>query len=881
MEPTDYPICPVLRSQRRQAKSLPDFSSGQPKAHRIRGWVAVLVLLISTACPLAAVPVQAPELLGMTLEQAFDVLESDGLSIIYSSDLVKPWMRVRESPVGDTPRDILREIIEPYGLSVRDESNGAALLVRGVDRRASTGQITGMVRRDVNDESAFGMTVALDPGGEMVSVDTKGRFHFESVRPGRYDIVISDPLTELVERRSLQVDAGQITEIIIELSRNMGPDLAELIVTASHYELGRGVSSSKSSFSAADLELIPNVGDDPLRAIARLPGTAAGDFTAKSNIRGGEVDETLYHLADLRLYDPFHLKDFQSLFSAIDPRITHQMNVHTGGYSSMFGDRMSGVVEIDTLPPSERTQGEITVSFFNASALGKGSFNDGRGDWLVSVRRGAIDLLLDVIDSDLGEPTYFDGYARIGNWFSDSFGVSANMLMIDDNIVLYDDADRAQEAEADYRDKYYWFRFDLIPNDSVIGNLIWARTEIKSQRGGDVDQPSISRGSLRDERSFSINSVQTDWSWRLSDPIQLQFGGVVRQAEGDYEYSDQVDFDLLFLTPGASLDPSRTRQLSKSVDGDFFGAYADFRLQVTDELAVETGLRWDKETLSPGGSADISPRVAALYQFAKATSLRASWGHYHQAQAVNELQISDGIDEFLPPQRADHLIVGLDHQLGNGLEFRIEAYQKTYKDLRPRFENFLDSLQLLPELNPDRIRVAPEKSVAKGIEFTVRRPGDRYSSFNWWLSYSWSSVKDELGPVKVVRKWDQNHLVTAGVGWRTDRWEFSMAGTYHSGWPTTNAELVVEEPIPIAATGPRNAIELKPYASVDVRLARKFQLGETQSLMVFAELRNAFNRTNECCVEYEAVDGGDGLVLELVPVESLPIIPSAGFIWQF
>jgi hypothetical protein len=74
---------------------------------------------------------------------------------------------------------------------------------------------------------------------------------------------------------------------------------------------------------------------------------------------------------------------------------------------------------------------------------------------------------------------------------------------------------------------------------------------------------------------------------------------------------------------------------------------------------------------------------------------------------------------------------------------------------------------------------------------------------------------------------------------------------------------------------------MSSYTVVDVRLARKFTFSELNSLTVFVELNNALNQTNQCCVEYEINDDSGSLALDVEPVDYLPLIPSAGFIWRF
>lgn len=753
----------------------------------------------------------ANEYRGLTVEQAIALLEADGLTILYSSDIVKPWMRVRDEPSGDGPRSLLAHMIAPYGLEVQDGPAASVLIVRGEPRVTARGGI--------------------------------------AARP-------PDAAAEM----------------------NM-PDLAELVVTASQYELVRGAGILPVSMSAADLESIPNPGDDPLRAVGHLPGVARADFTAKSNIRGGEVDEMLVRFDGLRLYNPFHLKDFKSVFSAIDPGVTHEMDVYTGGFPSTFGDRMSSVIDIASLPASETPYREVSLSFFNASALAKGGLGNGRGDWLVSARRGNLDLFLDVVDPKLGDPTYLDIYTRASYWFNDAIGVSANFLLFDDDIVLFD-ADQEEGARADYSDAYYWLRFDLFPTNHISGNVIWARTELESLRSGGTDQPGVAIGSLSDNREFSIDSLQTDWSWRVRDRLDLRFGASLGLADGRYRYRDEVDFDVLFLTPGATQDASRMVHYDADVDGEYYGAYVNLRWQTTAALAAEVGLRWDKETVSTGDPDEISPRFALLYALGDATDLRMSWGRYYQAQAINELQLSDGITTFSEPQRSDHVVLGIDHRFRSGIDFRLELYRKEYDDLRVRYENFLNPLILLPELKPDRVQISPDGSRANGIEATLRQSGD--GPWSWWLSYAWASVKDRFDAQDDVRRsWDQKHNLGLGLGWRSTRWEFSVAGNYRTGWPTTAIELVTDDPFPLVATGPRNDERLGNFASLDVRVARHWQFSEENSLSVFLEVSNLLNRSNDCCIEYEVDDETGELLLETEAVNGLPVIPSAGFVWRF
>ena len=814
----------------------------------------------------------------LSLEQAIERLGNEGLPVFYSSDLVKPWMRVRQEPVAGNLRDILAEILSPYGLAAEAGPDGALVIVRAAPAaRPTTGTVRGRLVQQASGKPVAGVTLRLSSVAETAVTDADGRFEFLRVSPGTHRLQIAGRAGLVLPR--IDVRAGEVSRQTVEVMPAPGTDLAEVIVSASRYELFRHAGPSASAFTAADLELLPEIGDDGLRAVSRLPGTAGNDVSAKSNVRGGEVDETLVRFDGLRLYNPFHLKDFQSLFSAIDPSLIDELNIYTGGFPVTYGDRMSSVIDITPLAPSDELYRELSLSFFNASALAAGSFNEGQSDWLVSARRGNLDLMFDVFDPDRGDPKYIDIYTRLGHSFSDAFRVSANLLVFDDNIKIFDD-EQDERAKANYRDEYYWLRFDLAPSNVLEGSVIAARIDMDSKRRGTSEQDGISVGELYDDRNFDIWVLQTDWSWRATDRLLLQGGAEVQDQDGSYAYQDQVEFSLLFLTPGAETEPERTTDLRASPEGRSYGIYGNLRFDLLDWLTTEAGLRWDKETLSPRNDEQFSPRLSLLADVGDRTSLRLSWGRFFQAQTVNELQISDGVTEFFPAQRADHWIASLEHGFRNSIDLRVEAFRKEYRDPRPRYENLLNSLILLPELKPDRIEVAPYKATAEGIEISL----SRFSTdpLTWWASYTWSVIEDDFKLTRRPRNWDQSFTWQGGIGWRTARWELSLSGTYRRGWPTTDAFLVADDPIPLAATGPRNGERLSSSISLDARVARKYELGDGGRLTVFGQLNNMLNRGNKCCVEYEVEEFENGdPYLDLENKKGVPIVPSLGVTWQF
>ena len=740
----------------------------------------------------------------LTLEQALEEFRARGLQLFYSSDIVKPWMRVEREPASADPRAQLVEILAPHGISVSDGPDGSLLLVREPQRAP---------RRAA-------------PGAPYRPAPTP---------------------------------------------------LDTVVVSASSYLLGGEGLSSSSVFSADDLEMLPDIGEDPLRAISRLPGVARQDLSSRTHLRGGVDDETLVRFDDLRLYDPFHLKDFYGIFSAIDPGIVSDIRIYTGGFPVTFGDRSSGVVEIAPRLPEHDIHGQAVLSLFTTGLSAEGSFDDDAGDWAVAARRSNLSQLFDLASTSFGKPDYHDLFAHVGRRINDKLAISANALTFVDKIVAFD-SDQEEEASAEYKDAYYWLRLDLGAPDSIGGRVLVAHSALDSERFGTTALPGVAFGSLSDERAFSINSLQADGWWRLGAGSVLQAGAEWRQMDGNYRYSDEVEFELLFLTPGASTTSSRSRSIHLLPSGHQAGAYLNWRFEPTATLTTDLGLRWDRESLADQDGSQTSPRAVLMWQPRKDTRLRLSWGRFYQAQGINELHVSDGERQYSPAQRATHVVASIEHELTPALHLRAEAYRKEYDRPLPRYENLMNTLLVLPELKPDRILIAPDSARAEGAEISLNYEAGKLSG---WLSFSLSRVQDDVNGEALRRTWDQRRYASGGLSWRNASWEASVAASWHTGWRTTEIELLTLEPFPLVEAGKRNARHLDDFASLDLRIARHFELESAGELTAFVELNNLTDRSNACCVEYQIEEEEGPTFLDVRTQDSLPLIPSIGISWKF
>lgn len=776
---------------------------------------SVRLHFLSIALLLSAAAVADPEggLAGLSLEAAIAEISTSGVRVFYSSDLVRPSMRVTAEPSASDSVEKLARILAPHGLVLRAGLNDSWLVVRGTPREPAT---------------------EAEPPERGAA-------------PTRADLV---PVPRPIE---------------------------QVVVSASRYEIRGAQTPSIQIIGSLDLEHSPDLGDDALRSVARLPGVAAGSFSARANIRGGDIHETLVRLDGLSLYDPFHLKDFQGVFSLIDPKIVREIDVYTGGLPARFGDSLSGVIDVATASAPEDRYHELGVSFFNTSLLSAGRFADDRGEWLASARRSNLDVLYDRFSDQPERPRYTDLFAKLGFDIGTRTSLTGNVLRATDRIELADDVDREEQATARQTDTYAWLRLDHRLGGRTSGTTLLAHTTIDSRRSGTSQKSGISEGSLLDVRSFAIDTLRSDWLRIVGSRSMLEFGGEAIRMQGRYDYRDEVAFDLIFDIDGAPSRTARQRSIGLRPSGRQHMVYANLRTDYTTRLSAEIGFHWTGQIVDGAAARTFGPRLGIRYAVSNRTAIRASWGRFFQHQRINELQVSDGITGLYAPQESEHYVVGLDRQLGGDASIRVELYSKLMSRLRPRFENLLNTRVLLPELKPDRVRIAPDSARARGIEVSLEGLA---GAFGWWGSLSLARVYDRIGGRSVPRSWDQHYALSAGFDLALARWTLSAGLEYRAGWPTTAVSLDADAAFPTAVATDRNDMRMGAFGSLDMRLSRPFRFDQS-TLTVFVEVVNLTDRRNPCCREYEIGDEEDLGRLVVDDLYHLPRIPSIGFSWAF
>jgi len=626
--------------------------------------------------------------------------------------------------------------------------------------------------------------------------------------------------------------------------------------------------------------------------VTRLPGISSNDFSAKFTVRGGEHDEVFVSLDGLEIFDPFHLKDINGgALSIVDVHAIGGIDLMTGGFPVQYGGHLSGVFNISTIDPRAKRQTSVGISLMNARVMNEGQFNEGKGSWLVSVRRGYLDLVLSLMNEEGVEPKYYDVLGKVGFKLNESHTLSTHVLTAGDNLLASEDEDTATTS---YNNSYLWQRLNSTFGDRVAAETVWSFSRITHKRSGtDLSVKPIEEANgiryvdevnwhVEDERTFTVLGLRQDWNWDAGDHF-VSWGVNAKRLDAEYDYFNR---DRFFETVTANA-PSQydTTQVSVSLSGHELGLSLSDRFRIAPNVTAEVGIRFDD--VSYTDDSDFSPRASLVFNPTSRTAIRGSWGLYRQSQGIHEMDVQYGDQVFYPSEQSEHRVIGFEHVFAKGTQLRVEGYQKLRSKVRPRYENLSKDVLFFPELETQRLFLSPERAEFKGIELYLKRDVGKKLSF--WTSYALAWSEETVGGVDFPKNADQWHTFYVDANYRPNaKWRVNAAWQYRSGWPYSE-QFFVRRTAPRGVFqfarqyGTLNAKRFPAYHRLDLRVNRVFNTKRGR-LSVFVEAVNLYNRENLRLIEAESVGldaNGELFVAETFTEKWLPLLPSVGASWRF
>lgn len=690
------------------------------------------------------------------------------------------------------------------------------------------GAIAGVVQDARTRQPLPGVLVEVGTPPQSATTDAEGRFRFDAVPIGKAELVVS-LVGYAFAKRDIEVRPGE-TDITIPLSEGTAAYDESVVVKGDVFGMRETGVAAQQSLGSAELRQLGGMTlDDPLRAVQALAGVhSSDDFYSELSVRGNGFRHLNYTLdgvpAGFLMHQIEFVEDGGSV-SMINTDVLDHVTLLRGAYPQRFGQRLGAELAFGALEGSrQRTRYNVTASGTSAALTVDGPLgHSGRGSWLVSGRRSYLDVFLkQVLDDSSIAFGFMDLFSKVVYDVSDRHQFQASMLMGRSRLDNQPDSDNLEDvgtaAHTGWMGTAAW-RHTVSPRLALTHRLFLLGDSYENNNGLHVD---VAHGNARDH-GYRVDAVYSPGTGRLVE------AGFSAQRLSERQLN-------AFEIPGWRI-----------LGGEDFDAQAN-------SVGGYGQMRWTlgRVTLTPGARVDrsgliddwvVSPWLQADWQVPADLTVVFGAGLHHQFPEFPQVVGTRG-QAGLSPERAIHVDVGVEGQLGTAARWQVSAYNREERDvldLPDSYHRLVGSIVQPPSatsLFENRLN-----GWSRGIELMVQRKSP--DALSGWVAYSFGRTRytDRVTGETFDGDFDQRHTVTLFGRYRiSDRMSANTRFRYGSNRPLlgyferrTAGQFFVGTA--------RNTTRVPAYARLDVRADRTYRWG-TRRLTLFGEVTNLLGREN-------------------------------------
>jgi len=269
--------------------------------------------------------------------------------------------------------------------------------VRGATLTRGVARVRGQLVNLASGEPVMGATmVDLGTGKGAVS-DQNGNVTM-ALKPGSHAIRFSFIGMESVDITMEVYSDGEFT---VEMQPAVIA-LDEVQIMGEQYREINTTDIGVEHFSMNSLKQLPVfMGErDVIKISKLLPGiTSAGEASVGVNVRGGNVDQNIFYINRLPIYNTSHLFGF---FSAFNSDMIRDFSIYKGNVPVNYGGRLSSVFNILTRKGNNKAfTAHAGISPVSANATVEGPIRKEHSSFLISGRSSYSDWILNRMDDPL------------------------------------------------------------------------------------------------------------------------------------------------------------------------------------------------------------------------------------------------------------------------------------------------------------------------------------------------------------------------------------------------------------------------------------------------------------------------------------------------
>jgi len=589
----------------------------------------------------------------------------------------------------------------------------AFITVRPVSSQSRIGGIQGTVKDPTGALIANAKVTVLQPVtgyNQTIQTDAQGSFKLVNVPFNIYKIRAEAAGFQNVEE---SIDVESTIPVTLELSLGIGETTASVTVTGDNAAiLEADRTSSDTDINQSILER--PLGAAPSRAIESMVASTPGfvtDDNGRMHPRGSE-SQVQYVIDGVPVTD-----NLSAIFStSLDARTMRTVEVLTGGIPAEFGDKLAGVINVNTRSGLEGpTQGGLSFS--------TGSFSTGEvaTDFATHTKKfGFLTNLSASTSRHYLDPPTIDNFHNFGRTGKAFFRLD---YQFDSNNTLrgvftfggsnfqvpnrFAQEVAGQDQRQRLRDNSQNISYQHIFSPNTVAQFSFFHRQGNAKLSSNPSSVPVFANQDRTLQNYGgLGSVSLT---RGNHNIKVGGQFVITPVIEHFLFYPTVPFpDLIDENGNAVPNPINNFSVNQpflfngSKTGRTLSAYVQDKFTAFKNFTLDLGVRYDNYRLLVHEQA-VSPRLAAAYYIPRTqTTLRASYNRLFQpppaenlllassseAAAISPIAVLQGITTVSPilPDKENVFEAGAQQMLSKFVRLNVTLYQK-------RIENFSDKDQ--------------------------------------------------------------------------------------------------------------------------------------------------------------------------------------------
>lgn len=587
------------------------------------------------------------------------------------------------------------------------------LLFQSMFAQARIGAVQGTVKDPsgalVRDAKVT-ITQPLTGYTQTVQTDQQGSFKLVNIPFNTYKVEAEAPGFQSAEQ---SIDLESTIPDNIELSLSLtGATAAVSVTTDNSAILDQDRTSSDTDLNQTLLER--PVGAAPSRAIESMVASAPGfvtDDNGRMHPRGSE-SQVQYVVDGVPVTD-----NLSAIFStSLDARTLRTVEVLTGGIPAEFGDKLAGVINVNTRSGLEGpTQGGLSLS--------GGSFSTGEiaADFATHTKRFGFLTNLSTTTSQryLDSPTLDNfhnfgrtgkGFFRLDYQFDQDNSLRGSFTFGGSNFQVPNKLDQeiaGQDLRQRLRDNSQNITFQHVFSPNTVAQISFFNRNSHARLTSNPSATPVVAFQERTLRNYGgLGSLSL-----TRGSHNIKFGGqvTITPVNENFSFYPTVIFDDIvddagnvFPNPINNFNATHPFLFTGEKTGRTLSAYVQDRFPLFKNFTLDAGIRYDNYKLLVGEQA-LSPRIGVAYYIPRTqTTLHASYNRLFQpppaenlllassreAAAISPIAVLQGVTTVLPilPDKENSFEIGAQQLLTQYFRVGLTLYQK-------RIQNFSDKDQ--------------------------------------------------------------------------------------------------------------------------------------------------------------------------------------------